>query len=89
MVLSYPEPGTTISSNALGSEKLHYRQVADPKNPAYFLKNPSRIYGLSNHAFKAEKAYQMVYDMLREVDSDYPHKMVQVYVPTAATLEVC
>lgn len=78
LVLSYPEPGVTISSSALGSEKLHYRQVADPKNPAYFLRNPSRIYGLSNHAFIAEKAYQMVYDFLKDVDPEYPHKMVQV-----------
>lgn len=88
-MLSYPQPGATVSSNALGCEKLHYRQVADPKNPAYFLKNPSQIYGLSNHAFVAEKAYQLVYDWLKEVDPEHPHKMVQVYVqrsPRVSTL---
>jgi hypothetical protein len=80
LVLTSPYSGSSLSTSIHTPEKLHYRQVADPKNPAYFLRNPSQLYGVSNHAFIAEKAYQMVYDFLRAIDPEYPHKLVQMYV---------
>jgi hypothetical protein len=80
LVLDCSSPSADMSSTARPNERLQYRQVADPKNPAYFLKNPSRVYGLSNHAYVAEKAYQMVYDILRDINPGYPQKMVQMLV---------
>jgi hypothetical protein len=81
LVLTNPQAGSAgsnVTSSIHPSENLQYRQVADSKNPAYFLRNPSRVYGESNHAFVAEKAYQMVYDLLRDINPEYPQKMVQM-----------
>lgn len=60
-----------------GATDLPYRQVADPRNPAFFLKNPSRVYGHSNAAYVAEKAYQEVLGIINSVDPTLPERLIQ------------
>ncbi|TXT07091.1 hypothetical protein VHUM_03261 [Vanrija humicola] len=62
------------------SGSLAYRQVADPRYPAFFLRNPSRVYGLSNAAFVAEKAYQHVIGILASVDPRMPERLIQAFL---------
>ncbi|BEJ11139.1 hypothetical protein CspHIS471_0105610 [Cutaneotrichosporon sp. HIS471] len=63
-----------------GAADLPYRQVADPRNPAFFLKNPSRVYGHSNAAFVAEKAYQDVLAIINGVDPTLPDRLIQHFM---------
>lgn len=57
--------------------RVPYRQVADPRYPAYFLNNPSRVYGLSNAAFVAERAYEEVLARVRRIDPNLPERLIQ------------
>lgn len=57
--------------------RVPYRQVADPRYPAYFLNNPSRVYGLSNAAFNAERAYEDALTTIQRVDPSLPERLIQ------------
>lgn len=57
--------------------RVPYRQVADPRYPAFFLNNPSRVYGLSNAAFVAERAYEEVLGRLTRIDPSLPDRLIQ------------
>lgn len=58
-------------------QSLEYRQVADPRYPAYFLKNPSKVYGHSNAAYVAEKTYAEVARLISHGDPNMPEKLIQ------------
>jgi hypothetical protein len=62
---------------ARNTASLPYRQVADPRYPAYFLKNPSKVYGLSNAAYAAEKAYQDVVAIISADDPSMPERLIE------------
>lgn len=62
------------------ADALPYRQVADPRYPAYFLKNPSRVYGLSNAAYVAEKGYTEVLAIIKAEDESLPDKLIQHFM---------
>lgn len=57
-------------------QPLEYRQVADPRYPAYFLKNPSKVYGLSSAACAAEKNYADVVRLISHGDPSMPEKLI-------------
>lgn len=59
------------------ADGLAYRQVADPRCPAFFLRNPSKVYGVSNAAYVAEKAYQHVFGLLSAEDPAMPNRLIQ------------
>jgi len=62
----------------LNIERLLYRQVADPLRPVYFLRNPSRVYGLSNMDYIAEKAFANVSDILKAEGTDTSGRLLQM-----------
>lgn len=72
----------TISTSPAGAssstEKISYRQVADPRRPVYFLRNPSRVYGLANTLFAAEQAYESVTQQLKAENPDLPARLFRV-----------
>lgn len=55
--------------------RLHFRQVADPANPAYFLRSTSAVYGLSEGSVDGERVYQETIAKLSAVDFDLPHRL--------------
>ncbi|WVQ70403.1 uncharacterized protein L199_008630 [Kwoniella botswanensis] len=60
-----PQNTTTPSGTETSDlNKLSYRQVADPKKPVFFLREPSRVYGLSNASYEAEKAWKTACEVL-------------------------
>lgn len=61
-------------------QSLDYRQVADPRYPAYFLKNPSKVYAHSNAAYIAEKTYGDVARIISRGDPAMPEKLIQQWV---------
>jgi hypothetical protein len=46
--------------------RLQYRQVGSAQDPAFFLRNPSKVYGVSNVEYVAEKAYVAAIEILRQ-----------------------
>nr|XP_019043060.1 hypothetical protein I302_08771 [Kwoniella bestiolae CBS 10118]OCF21990.1 hypothetical protein I302_08771 [Kwoniella bestiolae CBS 10118] len=56
-----PQNAATTSTTPHDLNKLSYRQVADPKKPVFFLREPSRVYGLSNASYEAERAWKTAY----------------------------
>lgn len=58
------------------SSEKRYRQVADPRNPAYFLRNPSRVYAPSNAQSIAEEAYPEVLAIITAEDPTMPDKLM-------------
>jgi hypothetical protein len=57
---------------------LQYRQVGSSRDPAFFLRASSKVYGLSNADFVAEKAYKAITSILRQEDSELPNRLVQM-----------
>ncbi|KAK6902621.1 hypothetical protein I203_107879 [Kwoniella mangroviensis CBS 8507] len=60
-----PQNTTTPSGTETSDlNKLSYRQIADSKKPVFFLREPSRVYGLSNASYEAEKAWKTACEVL-------------------------
>ena len=56
--------------------RLQYRQVGSAQDPAFFLRNPSRVYGVSNVDYVAEKAYTATIEILRQVTGGMERQLV-------------
>jgi hypothetical protein len=72
----------------LSAERLLYRQVADPLRPVFFLRNPSRVYGLSNMDYIAEKAFASVSEILKADSADMSSRVLQTYVDVSLKTRV-
>lgn len=82
LTLSVPSKTGVVTSPTGSSpgDTVAFRQVADPRRPVFFLRNPSKVYGLSNTAFEAEKAYDTVNNLLRAEHAEYPARLLQIFL---------
>ncbi|KAK4688139.1 hypothetical protein P7C73_g1977, partial [Tremellales sp. Uapishka_1] len=82
LTLDNPPTSSATTSTSPGNgpiENLTYRQVGDPRDPVYFLRNPSKVYGESNPAYQGEATYDMALRILRTQNKELPSRLVQLF----------
>ena len=69
-----------LTTSAAVSGGIAYRQVSDPSQPVFFLRTSSKVYGLANGAYAADKAWQAVIATLKASKEDSPARLFQLFI---------